>query len=255
MLYIHTLGNLTPKLADLEVMQLIRELREKVPYPLTTAKVQEYFVELFISNTDRETIEQGRLLLEPTIAALQEMLQRRDVIHELINIQRAIQILSEVPDALQRNAQYLELMANWQETFLTNSVPIFNSLPTLRSSEEKSVANQKLNELFQTVLRNESFAFNYSDIINEIHTNHVQGLQEGMTKGFLFHITLEEELKKVNYDTLKKRLAPEKVQEMEQLREHIESIAKAVDRAYNVNMRMVQWAVVMYAYVKWLTKG
>ena len=46
-----------------------------------------------------------------------------------------------------------------------------------------------------------------------------------------------------------------KVAEVEYIQKNIELIKKGIERAYDANMRMVNKALVLYAYVKWLNTG
>ena len=117
MLYIHKLSNLAPKTADVESVYLIRELKQKTPYPLTEQAVSDYFSELMLSTTDKEQIEHALSLVQPTIEEFQQLLLEKDTVLEVINIQRAIQVLQEMPEALRANLIYLMAMMHWQCAF------------------------------------------------------------------------------------------------------------------------------------------
>jgi hypothetical protein len=154
---------------------------------------------------------------------------------------------------LKKNIDYAEEILNWQENWIAQTIPVLNRIPGSKTVEEKAVWNRHFSDFFEKVLRNGEFSFNYHDLVNEAYLDHIRGLDEGMGKGFLLRITLEEELKKVNYETLKARLAPETVEFLEHVRGNVEVIRRGVERSYQANMRMVQWSLVMYAYIKWLT--
>ena len=66
MLYIHQLNQLTVKSAELESVYLIRELKQKTPYPLREEQLQNYFADFFISDTDKNVTEQALPLVQPT---------------------------------------------------------------------------------------------------------------------------------------------------------------------------------------------
>src|SRR3989344_948820 len=203
MLYIHELGHLNAKSADIESVYLIRELREKTPYPLENNTFAARFENLFVSQTDQEMIQQALYLVEPTLEALQQLIAEANPTYELLNLQRAVQILKEMPEALKTNLSYVNEIRPWQDVFVLEAVTTFNSIPHLRTPEEKTACNQKVNSLFQKVLRHSQFSFNFSDIVHEAQLFQIQGLQESMARGFLFHISLEEELKKVHYEVIK----------------------------------------------------
>ena len=228
MLYIHKLKDLSTKSADVESVYLIRELKQKTPPPFTLPKVQEYFAEFMISPTDKQIIEEAAKLLTPTTELVQSIMQDNDSIHEVVNIQRTLQILTELPGPLQINLNYINEMLAWQEQFIN---------------------------IFEKILRNKEFGFQDEDIISEAQISHIVGLNESLASGFLFHFTLEEELKKVDFETIKPRISQNRLQEDAVIRENVFKIRRGVERAYDINMRMVNLALVMYSYVKWLTSS
>lgn len=253
MLYIHKLSQLTPKTAEVESVYLIREIKQKTSYPLKEAHVQDYLIDFTISDTDREAMIQGAPLVATTIEALKRILTERDPLYEVVNIQRAIQVLSDVPEALHKNISFAEDIAAWQmTTFVPELIPLFNSIPRLRTQQEKAEADKQLSFLFQRILRNKDFGFHFLDIVNEGHVSNVAGLSDSMVKGFLFHFTLEEELKKQDFNWIRRRIPAEKLGEVELIERNVAAIRKSVERAYEVNMRMVNLGLVLYSYVKWL---
>lgn len=253
MLYIHELRHLTPKMADLESISLVRELKQKMPLPLSVQKVTDYCAEFFMSPTDEEVVQQTIATLWETIPVVNQLSQEQNPQYEQINVERALRILQETEQPLLQNLQYIQEMVQWQQFSLESNIPILNGIPRLRSAEQKAATNDHLKKMFAKLLRNEEFFFRHNDVINEAHMNHVAGLSEGMEKGFLMHITLEEELKKLTYAIIKQRLPEEEQQRLEMLKEKISALKQGVDRAYQANMRMVKYAAVMYAYVKWLS--
>jgi hypothetical protein len=256
MLYIHALHHLTPKTAEVESVYLIREIKGKTPYPLKESQMQEYFGDFSVSETDTQAMSHSLSLVEPTIQEVERLLQENDPIHESVALQRTLQMLKNVPAAMQKNISFTEAIMYWQQgTFITDLTTVFNSLPKLKTREEKISGNDKLNDIFGKILRNKDFAFNGYDLVNEGQVSEMNALIESLNKGFLFHYTLEEEMRKESFDNIKHRLPPAKVQEIDQIKKNIEEIKRGVERAYQCNMRMVNTALVMYAYVKWLNSG
>jgi hypothetical protein len=66
---------------------------------------------------------------------------------------------------------------------------------------------------------------------------------------------LEEELKKLDFEWVKGRIQKEHLEENEALLKNVTLIKKGIDAAYDMNMRMVNLAVILYSYVKWLNSG
>ncbi len=251
LLYIHTLPHLSPRMAELESVYLVRELKQKVPYPLTPARLQEQFAEFVISPTDQELLVRALEAIAPVREAVQQILSEKNQLHEAVNVQRTLQILDELPGPLHNNLLYLQDLSAWQDSSISEVVPVLNSIPKLRSAEEKKACDQKLSVVFERILRNKQFAFRHDDLINEAFLAHITGLQEGLAKGYLFHYTLEEELKKASFEAIKARIPQYELERAETIRGSVTVIKRGVERAYQANFRMVQWATILYAYVKW----
>lgn len=252
MLYVHQLNHLTPKIAELESVYLVRELKQKHRYPLQAEKVAEEFSDLRISETDTQFLQEALALIGPTIELVNNILLQKDPLHEPINIQRTLQLLKELPPYVINQLEYLEDITVWQEPFLRNIASLLNTIPKLRTTEEKIRVNNQLKEIFQKILRNPEMHFNATDLIGEGSKAQIEGLHESMMKGFFFKVTLEEELKKVDFAIIQKRLPSERLAETETIERNIANIKRGLERAYQVNMCMVHCAVILYAYIKWM---
>lgn len=252
MLYIHKLSDLNQKTADTESVYLIREMKQKLTFPFSTAVLQEFLEEHNLSESDLTAMETSLQLVEPTILKIDALLKEKHPLHESTNLQRSIQILSGVPSSLSKNLTYGKERFLEQKEFIEEFTNVLNAIPSLQTKEEKIAANDKISKLFETILRNQEFCFRFADIIHEGHVSNVGGLRESMAKGYLVHFTLEEELKKADFSTVKLRIPPDKRQEVERIEEDISAIYRGVQRAYELNKRMVDLAVMLYSLVKWM---
>lgn len=257
MLYIHQLNHLSPKMVELESVYLIRELREKTPYPLQEQQLHDLFHGFFVSNEEISTIENGFALVESTIEQVKTLLQKQltlseNVLYETINLQRAIQMLKSFPLPLRNNLTFLQEFQVWQQSSPPEISLLLNRVPHLKTKEEKIKANEEIKNIFRFLLRNSEFFFNCRDIVNEGQVATASGLQEGLEKGFFFHMTLEEETKKLDYSVIRSRIPTEELKFVGEIERNIESMKSAIDTAYKANMRIVNFAVILYAYVKWL---
>lgn len=253
MLYIHQLNHLTPKMADLESVYLVRDIKSKTPYPLREEQLKEVLRDFFVSGEEISAIESGLAQIEPTIELVKELLQKQSTLYEMINLQRAVQMLKSLPLHLQNNLMFLQEFQIWQNEATLDVVSLLNRVPQLRSMEEKVKANEEIKKVFGFLLRNPEFFFQYQDVVNEGQVSTINGLQEGMEKGFFFHVTLEEATKKMEYDAIKRRIPAEELQSVGEVERNIELVKEGIDVAYKANMRVVNLAVVLYAYVKWLS--
>ncbi len=267
MLYIHQLNHLSSKMADLESVSLIRELKGKTPYPLQEGQLNVLFRNFFVSGSELAAVENGLNLIEPTVEQVKSLTQKSSVLtssqlssefsspllYEIINLQRAIQMLKSFPPPLQNNLTFLQEFQVWQQSSGQSVALLFNHIPRLKSAEEKIKANEEIKKLFGFLLRHSEFHFNYHDLVNEGQVATASGLQEGMEKGFFFHVTLEETSKKLEYETIRRRIPSEELRVVGEIERNIELIKEAVDISYKANMRIVNLAVILYSYVKWLT--
>ncbi len=250
MLYIHKLSDLNQRTADTESVYLIREMKQKLTFPFSAAALQEFLEEHNLSESDLTAMETSLQLVEPTIQKIDALLKEKQPLHELTNLQRSIQILSSVPSSLSKNLTYGKERFLEQKEFIEKFTNLLNAIPRLQTKEEKIAANEQISKMFETLLRNPEFGFKFADIIHEGHISNVGGLKESMAKGYLFHVTLEEELNKTDFSRIKLRIPPDKRQEVEQTEEDISTIYRGVQRAYELNKRMVNLAVMLYSLVK-----
>src|SRR3989338_4477183 len=234
---------------------VIRDLRQRMGFPISVQKMEDYFNDFAVSDTDTSAMVHALSLLEPTMKMIRALAAEQDQIHEPVNLQRAIQVLSSVPESLLANLEFSREMGELRNDFFKTSSGLLNQVPRLRTQEEKVAVNEKISALFERLLRNKDFGFNYGDVIHEGHTANVGGLHESMKKGYFFHISLEEELKKISFDQIKGRIPEDKLQRVEEIERNIATIKKGVERAYDINMRMVASATLLYACVKWVMNG
>lgn len=255
MLYIHKLSDLTPKAAELESIYMVREIRNKRKFPLKPGELDNELAEFLIAPTDIEAMKEAQVSIILIKEFVKRILRENSSLYEAVNLERTLSILDEISLPLQKNQQFAEKMCLWQEVISSEFTGAVNSIPNLQSTAEKQQTNALFQKLFSKILRNEQFSFTFQDIVNEAHTSRIEQLDEGMEKCFLFHISLEEELTKASFEAVKKRIPPEKLQEVNEQHQHIKIIRKGIERAYKSNKRLVNLAVVMYSYIRWAQKG
>ncbi|MBS3164324.1 hypothetical protein J4439_02745 [Candidatus Woesearchaeota archaeon] len=252
MIYIHGLRQLNRKSAEIECISLIRELKRKTPYPLEEPRVLDYFSEFLLSETDRKLIRQALEYLPPVVQELERIHAERDPLYEHINVERAVIMLKALPAPLEGNLSYLEQVGLWQEGAVPRIVGLLNSIPRL-AGQEQALALQKMDALFKELLRCDALAFNAQGICGEEQTALASALRESFSTGFIFHVSVEETLKRLTFAQVRQRLPPESLSSFDTTIYRVEEICKGVERAYEANMRLVRWALVLYAYTKWLT--
>ncbi|MBN2458830.1 hypothetical protein JXB28_00970 [Candidatus Woesearchaeota archaeon] len=253
MLYIHQLKDLTQKSADIESIFILRELKQKTPLPLTELKIMNYFSLFFVSESEKNSMSRAYSLIDPAVQDLIHLAKMQDPDFEPINLKRAVDMLREIPQPLINNLNYAKEVGAWQEGMSKDFAPLLNSIPHLGSQQERISCNDKLNAIFEKLLRTKDMAFNYRDIINEAQTARITNLNESLSKGFLFRTFLEEEIKKHDFSIIRNRIAPGKLEAVERINARVGEIKKGVEAAYEVNRRMIVWALNIYAYIRWMT--
>ena len=249
-MYIHQLKDLTPKSADIESTFIIRDIKKQTPPPLTYEKIFDYFSLYFVSESEKAKIAAAIEQVEPTINAIHQLAALHDPAFEPINMKRAVEMLEEMPEPLTINLNYLKGISIWQEEFTQDFAPLMNRIPQLSSPPERVEVNNKLNEIFNRLLRNDHMAFNFRDMVYEAQRNRMNDLYESLENGFLFKITLEDELKKLDFQVRRMKIPDAKLRVADEIRNSVRQVKAGVDAAYDVNLRMMNWALVVYSYIK-----
>ena len=255
MLYVHRLESFTARTADIESVYKIRELKQKMKYPFQQAEMDNQLLYFSVSPTDLKLMAESLELLAPTIQLLKKIAAEQNSLHEAVNLHRALKILEELPVPLRQNIAYAQEITALQEQLGAQLTPVLNIIPKLKASEEKVAANKKISDVFRQLLRTEDFRFNFQDVIYEAQLNHIQGLETSLSKGYLFHISLEEELKKLNFEAIRQRIPAPQLEEADLVTQQVAAIRKGVERAYELNMRMVALSFEIYSYGKWVVSG
>ncbi len=251
MLYVHKLADLNPHSAEIESVSFIRNIRQGTTLPVEQRKIEQDVAGCLVSEDDIAAIEQSIRLIPLTIERLKAMLALSDPMHEPVNAHRTVQQLIRLCAALENNAIYGKELFSWQKELPAQIANAVNAIPNLRGREEMASANNALKGLFAKILRSQELQFNYADMVNEAHQDIANSLSESMEKGYLFHVTLEEEIRKLDFSAIKSRIPKEKLAEAEEIRQMILEIKRGVEAAYSVNMRMVLLAVVLFSYIRW----
>ncbi|MBI2125688.1 hypothetical protein HYU08_03990 [Candidatus Woesearchaeota archaeon] len=133
MLYIHQLTHLSPKMADLESVYMVRDLREKVKFPLREEVMEEAFCEFFVSSSELQLIEETTALVEPTIEMIKALALLESDLYEAVSLQRAILALTPITAALESNLAYLQQVQVWQATSSSALTALLNQILIAKS--------------------------------------------------------------------------------------------------------------------------
>lgn len=250
-IYIHELQRLEPKAAEIESVRLIREIKKINSYPITEQKLLSHLSKYFATQLDIDLMAYSLSKIAPAIKEI-GIFSPSDTLLEPLNIKRAIGILKEVEPSLKNNILYAEEMMALQQIMIKELTEAMNALHDSKSQQEMAACNDRFSPIFEKILRNDKFALKYDDLIFEAHREHIDDLGRMIPNGYFFHILLEEEIKKTPFEEIKQRLPKSMVAQSERIASYAGEIEKGVDAAYYLNMRMINLALLLYAYVKWL---
>jgi len=251
MLYIHKLADFGTKPAEIESVQIIRDIKQKMRFPPKQEDVDVYFSRYAVAWQEIAQMQDSLAIIPLAIQAAEALAARNDPLHESTNINRTLQILRSIPDQLRNDIEYARDMLDWHHAFVDNLLALLPLIPRLSTIEEKKIADRQINSLFEKILRGKEFSFAHLDIVHEGTVQSLEGLRDGMAKGYLFHVTLEEEMKKLPFDEIKRRIPKHRLDESDQMLELVDEVLKGTKAAYDVNMRMANSAVTLYSFIKW----
>ncbi len=255
MLYIHKLPDLGKKSAEIESVYILRELKRKFSLPINLDQMEKHLYEFYVSETDLEAIKGAISLIPPTVAELKAILAAGGKSLEPVNFERSTNILNSLVSPLKGSLVYCTERKRSQERNIREITNMINLIPATKRSEEKITLNRGISQFFEGLFRNKEFMFNCADIVNEGGLSQVQGLSESAAKGFFYHWTLEEELKKLHVNEIKARVPVELVERLSRVEESISQIRKGTEKAYTINKNMVELSVIIYSFVKWANGG
>jgi len=250
-IYIHELQRLEPKAAEIESIRLIREIKRVNSYPVTEQKLFAHLSKYFATQLDIDAMAYSLTKIGPCLKEI-AVFNPSDTLLEPINIKRSIGILREIEPALKRNLEYGQQMIALQQTMIKELADAMNKLHDSKNPAEMRACNDRFSPLFEKILRNDKFSLKYDDIIFEAHREHIEDLGRMIPNGYFFHVLLEEEIKKLPFEEIKQRLPRSMVAQSDRIASYVGEVRKGVDAAYYLNMRMVNLALLLYAYVKWL---
>lgn len=254
MIYVHRLQDLTPKIADIESVSIIRKIKQQNQIPLNEEKVKSSILPYFVLKTDLDLIANALELIPPAIESIIELPKfGQQSLYVPLNLQRACSALNEVFNPLRESLSYSRQILEWQSLLCSQICPLLNKIPLLRTFDEKTACGKELDQIFEKILRNsEQFMFNSKNIIHEGPVSAITSLAESMSKGFFFHVNIDEHIQNLSFSEIRKRISHEELDKFDKISQNIFDIKKGVETAYKISMNMVQLAIIIYSYIKFM---
>jgi hypothetical protein len=249
MLYIYTFKDLNPKSAEIEALNLIRDVRRNVRFPVQKEYLKGEFSRYFGTMEDINVMTHALKILPEVMLEIVN-LPKIEGLYEVISLQRAYTGLNEVIPALEKNVAYTKELIEWQDTFAEELAESLNMIPTMETIEQKKKFDLKAGGFFEKILRNNiNFMFNHYDIINEAHVARLNDIQEILNEGAFFHFTLEEHLRHLNFNDIKRRIPQCELNKVDEVTRKINVIKKGVEIAYQNNFKVMEMSILLYSYI------
>ena len=254
MIYIHELQDLGPKTAEIESVPIVRQIKDKLKTSVSEQHLSENISPFFVLKESIELINNSLNLMDPVINEIKILISKNSPVFESINLYRAVSMLEEIRQPLINNIDYVKEIELYQQDFIQETASLFNDILNIKTNEENIELNKKVNLIFQKILRNNDFKFNYIDIIGEGKLNRIKDLHSSLSNGFFFHTTVKEHLDKVSFSLIKERIPREEIEAVNNITKDIFEIKNGIQKAYDINMNMVNLTVILYSYLKCLIK-
>jgi hypothetical protein len=246
MIYIHKLGDLSPKAAEIESVPLVRELRKKLSFPISSESITEILEEFFPSETDFSAISKAIERIAPSLKKLEEIKTEENECYEQYNVQRATNMMKEIELPLKKSLEFLQTLN--KKEWLDEARETLNAMP---KGDPREI-NLKLNELFEKILIGKDFRFDSKGTVSEGIIETAIAFQESMAKHFLFKITLEEQIQKKHIQEILRRVPLAEIEKNDVISCNADLIRTGTERAYAANLHLIELGIMLYSLVRWI---
>jgi len=249
MIYILTPKDFNQKLADIEAVPMIRELKKRLAYPFSPDEIEAHIGVHFL--TDDEHLKMKSAFEK--IAPLRNLLcgcAGEDSQFVKINLKRAVDVLTRVEPHLAGTMQYA-LRLREHKCLISNSFAgVLNTITSTKDPAVLAGCNQHLNSIFSCVLRCTDMRYETAGIVDEGEVSSISSLYEGINSGSLFPVSLEDEIKKTGFSEKRSAIPKDQLELNNSILAEIDAIRAGVKTAYIHNIRMMSVAMVLYASLK-----
>lgn len=254
MIYIHALKDLNPKSAEIEIVPIVRQLKQTASIPLSEEKISTQFSPFFITKEDVDLMSKTFEMIPAVIQEITDLAKTNSSNLELVNLKRAVSELQALPAGLKNNIDYLQKILSMQESIVPKLTLLMNTIPSLKTKEDKILYDKTIGVIFADILRNnETFAFYSKDIVNEAHLARKDAAAEIMSTKAFFKVKMDEYLKKLTFEQISKRIPQEELAKVDEISKKIMEIKSCIEKVYNLNMKLIEFAVTFYAYIRWIS--
>lgn len=191
-------------------------------------------VELILLDHLEDLIVQFNDIMAQLVAAA----KTKSLMYEGVNLHRLSATINEILPALKNNREAFRLLMSKQDNLPIRMQVLFQDAREAGTSDAKRRLG---GNVFQILceLAGSKDGINSLSKINEGHVNHSKELSQRFTEGYIYHWSLEEEIKHIPFDAIFT-----KVPEMEKelffaLAKLLDELAKTTNAVYNLNWKHI----------------
>jgi len=204
--------------------------------------LQEIFKDCMTTDEELLLSEKAEDVLGPTLEGinwLMDDVKANPANYEAINIHRLKSTIEEIPPALEKNLAEMKHVISVQYAVPVAVKWLIDSAKTAVSGEElKKIFNEGF-QLLCTLANDVQGELNPDLRINEAHQTHVDDMSQRFKKGYVYHWSIQDELKKVPFEEVFERLNQEQKDQFGKLSALLEALTTSVEMNYDFNWKQV----------------
>lgn len=234
----------TLELATVDERRLLRkELNdkgvtlEKLDVSMVGGLIFPYFlndIELMLCDHGKDLLGQFTTLIN----ALLPLARQKPSVYELVNLQRLILTITEINPAIQTNKEAFVTLLSKQENLPIRMQVLFQEI---REANTKTTKMKVGKDVFQLLceVAGAKEGINAAVKINESHVNHNKELAQRFGEGYIYHWSLEEEIKHISFDQIFKKVPEAEKDYFFQLVKLLDELAKTTNAVYTLNWKHI----------------
>ncbi len=234
----------TLELATVDERRLLRkELTEKgITFEkLDVSMVGELIFPYFLNDVELMLCDHLEDLLGQFLTLANGLLplaRQNPSVYELVNLQRLILTIAEIKQALQTNKEAFLTLLSKQENLPIRMQVLFQEI---REANTKTTKMKVGKDVFQLLceVAGAKEGINPGTKINEAHVNHSKELAQRFAEGYVYHWSLEEEIKHVPFDQIFKKVPDAEKEYFFQLAKLLDELAKTTAAMYSLNWKHI----------------
>ena len=204
--------------------------------------LQKVFSDCMIDPSELLRAQRGLDLLDDLNGGVEWIMQdmaRDKENYEAINVTRLKSTIDEMPESLLHNVAELKKLDEFQHVVPLAIRQILEAAKNAGSAEElKQVSLQGFQLMAK--IANDPQVNLYPDLrVNEAHRDHIKDRSEKFADGYIYHRSIQDELNKVPFIEIYKRLNAEQKEQFKTMLYLLSEMHASIDTVYNMNWKQI----------------